>query len=262
MNKSSFFQDPDLDQVFLKDNEVLDKIVEFSDLKKTETVLEIGSGPGNLTEKLAAGCRKVLSIEVDERLKPELEEKFRKKNVEFIWGNALRILDGHKLKYDKVVSNPPYAICEPLINSLFRQKFKMAVLTLPWRFVERLTANPEEDFYSKLSLFTQSFFKIETLLRIEKDAWHPRPDTASMVLRLTPKKSEGADFLLREMILQDDKKLKNALREALVKTEGKTKKSAKSGIDKFKLSESLLEKKISEMSLEDVLSVVKRFVNG
>ena len=146
-----------------------------------------------------------------------------------------------------------------MIQALFSQKFKCAVLTLPWRFVERLTANPEESLYSKLSLFAQSFFRIETLLRIEKDAWHPRPDTASMVLRLTPKKPEGSDFLLREMALQDDKKLKNALREALVRAEGKTKRGARDVLGKIKIKEKLMDKKISEMSLEEILETVRRF---
>lgn len=258
MNKSDFFQDPELDQVFLKDESALEKIVEFAELKKNETVLEIGSGPGNLTELIAERCKKVMSIEIDERLRPRLEEKFRDRKVEFIWGNALNVL-GRKLKYDKIVANPPYAICEPLIQALFTQKFDCAILTLPWSFVERLTANPEERLYSKLSVFSHAFFRIETLYRIEKDAWHPRPDTASMVLRLTPKKPGGADFLLREMALQDDKKLKNALREALVSMKGKTKRGAREVLGKMDIPERLLNKKISEMSLEDVKDVVKRF---
>ncbi|MBN1897032.1 MAG: 16S rRNA (adenine(1518)-N(6)/adenine(1519)-N(6))-dimethyltransferase [Candidatus Aenigmarchaeota archaeon] len=262
MARSAFFQDPDLDQVFLRDEAVLEKIVGFAGLKKTDTVLEIGAGPGNLTEKLSSKCGKLISIEIDERLKPVLEEKFRGKNVRFIWGNAIAVLSKEKLRYDKLVANSPYAICEPLMHTLFTQKFSSAVLTLPWRFVERLAANPEEGYYSKLSLFSQSFFRIETLLRIEKDAWHPRPDTASMVVKLTPKKPEGSDVLVREIVLQDDKKLRNALREALMNTGAKTKRSAREELEKLGIREKILDRKVSEIPFDDLQDVIRRFDNA
>jgi 16S rRNA (adenine1518-N6/adenine1519-N6)-dimethyltransferase len=257
MNKDSLFQDPDLDQVFMTDENILKKIVEFSDLKKSDVVLEIGTGPGNLTEALAGKCRKVMTIEIDERLKPELEKRFFKKNIEIVWGNALDVIENGNFHYDKIVANPPYSISEALIKSLFRRKFESAVLTLPWRFVERLTANAEEDHYSRLSLFAQSFFRIESLLRVGKDAWRPRPDTMSMIIRITHKKPEARDVLLREMALQDDKKLKNALREAFTRIRGKTKRSARDELDDTGLRGKLLEKKISEMSMDDVNEVLR-----
>ncbi|MCK4819371.1 hypothetical protein KA005_26600, partial [bacterium] len=67
------FQDPELDQVFMTRESILEKIVEISDVKKSETVLEIGTGPGNLTEALAKKGKRMITIELDERLKPDLE---------------------------------------------------------------------------------------------------------------------------------------------------------------------------------------------
>jgi 16S rRNA (adenine1518-N6/adenine1519-N6)-dimethyltransferase len=258
MDKGALFQDPSLDQVFMTDASIIERIVEFSELKKDETVLEIGTGPGTLTEKLARKCKKVLTIEIDERLKPDLTRKFSKtKNVEVIWGNALEVIEKGKLHYDKIVANPPYAISEALVKSLLGKEFDSAILTLPWRFVERLTANPEEDHYSKLSLFSQAFFKVETLLRIEKDAWHPRPDTLSMVIRLSPRKPGARETLVRELFLQDDKKLKNALREALVKCKGNTKRTAKDAIEDTGLPKKILDKKISGMSMEEINDIIR-----
>ncbi len=260
MDKSDIFQDPDLDQVFMTDENVLSDIIELCDLKKSETVLEIGSGPGNLTEALAAKCKKVVTIEIDERRKDELEKKFSGKNVQIVWGNALEILEKKSVRFDRIVANPPYAISEALIKALFRHDFISSILTLPSKFVERLAANPEEDRYSRLSLFSQAFFKIETLLRVEKSAWTPSPDTSSFVVKLTPRKpADSRELLLREMSLQDDKKLKNALRDAMSKSDGKTKRSAMEVIRNAGVPKKLLDKKISEIGLRDIMEVAAKF---
>jgi 16S rRNA A1518/A1519 N6-dimethyltransferase RsmA/KsgA/DIM1 with predicted DNA glycosylase/AP lyase activity len=257
MRKGELFQDPELDQVFMTDGKMLERIVSFAEIGKTETVLEIGAGPGNLTEALAKKSKKVITIEIDERMKPGLEERFRKtKNVEIVWGNALDVLE-KGIRFDKIVANPPYAICEPLIRSLFGRKFMAAVMTMPWRFVERLTANPEEDFYSKISLFAQAFFRIETMLKVDRNAWTPRPDTMSFAVRLTPRQpKDWKENVLREMALQDDKKLKNALREALMKSKVRTKRVARKTLEDTGLPKKLLEKKISEASLGEIQKVM------
>jgi 16S rRNA (adenine1518-N6/adenine1519-N6)-dimethyltransferase len=266
---SGFYQDMDLDQVFMADEKILEKIVDYADLEKTETVLEIGTGSGNLTKALARKAKNVITIEIDERLKPALKKELGgQKNVKIIWGNALELIENVHLGFDKVISNPPYSISEPLIKTLFGRSFKLAILTMPWRFVERLTATPEEHAYSKLSLFAQSFFRIETLMPVNADAWSPRPDTKSFIIRLSPKKpADDKDMMLRELILQDDKKLKNALREAMIKSNLKsghekgTKRIARNAIDDIGFSQKMLEKKISEMGLGEIREVKNKIEN-
>lgn len=249
-------QDIKLDQVYMTDKKILEQIITFSDIKKDETILEIGAGPGNLTKLLTQMAKKVISIEIDMRLKESLLDTFKGvKNVEFIWENALEVLGNKDIKFDKMICNPPYSISEPMIKQLFKKKFKAAIITLPWRFVERLAANPEEANYSKLSLFFQVFFRMEILLRVPEDAWSPVPDTDGVIIRLTPKVIENAhDVVIKEVILQDDKKLKNSLMEAIVRAESETKRKAKNTIDDIGLSKSILEKKISEMSLKEIIN--------
>jgi len=254
-----FPQDPVLDQVFMVDAGILERIISVSEIRKTETVLEIGAGTGNLTKLLAKKSKKVIAIEIDERLKPVMKKELNGvNNVEVIWGNALEVLEERNLKFDKIVSNPPYSISEPLIRTLFRKEFRAAILTMPWKFVERLSANPEEPFYSKLSLFSQAFFRIETLLRVSSSAWTPKPDAESAVIRLTRKNDENKrEMVLRGLSLQDDKKLKNALREIIIESEKSTKRKAKDKMGDLGLPGNLLEKKISEMSLEEIGKVLK-----
>ena len=261
-----FSQDIGLDQVFMDDEKMLKRIVAGADLKKDETVLEIGPGPGNLTRMLAERSKKVIAIEIDPRLKEPLGKALvNLKNVRIIWGNALEAIENIDISFDKLVCNPPYSIAEPLIKALFRKRFKAAIMTLPWRFVERLTANPEEAYYSKLSLFAQSFFRIETLMMVPVGAWTPEPDMVGVVIKMVPYNAKTLpEIFLREFALQSDKKLKNALREAIIRSaairgKGKgTKKSAKNAMEGIDLNVKLLDKKISEMSLKEIKSVVKR----
>ena len=109
---------PDLsqDQAFMVDPKAIKWIVEQASLKKTDTVLEIGAGTGNLTRVIAKSGARVIAVEKDITLEKELRKKLgRFPSVEIVIGNALRLLDSWGIRFDKVVSNIPYAISEPLI---------------------------------------------------------------------------------------------------------------------------------------------------
>lgn len=112
-----------LGQNFLKDEEILNQIIESAGLTMEDNVIEIGPGQGALTEKLAKACKKVIAIELDDRLIPLLHTKFvGNENVEIIHDDILKInlpelvssfrfqASGHK-----VVANIPYYITAPII---------------------------------------------------------------------------------------------------------------------------------------------------
>jgi 16S rRNA (adenine1518-N6/adenine1519-N6)-dimethyltransferase len=81
-----------LGQNFLKDEAVLDRIIQAANLSKDEVVVEIGPGQGALTEKLAQVCGKVIAIEIDERLVEVLHTKFvGNQDIEIISGDILKI---------------------------------------------------------------------------------------------------------------------------------------------------------------------------
>jgi 16S rRNA (adenine1518-N6/adenine1519-N6)-dimethyltransferase len=258
---AEFPMDPLRDQFFLKDESSLQKIVSLAGLSKSDTVLEIGAGDGRLTEALAGKCKKVIAVEMDERLRPVLSKKFEKtRNVELLFGNALRLLPRLSGKYNVIVSNPPYSISEPLVKLLFGASFRHAVLTLPSDFVGRLAANPQEPAFSKLSLFASAFFRIETLLPVGKDAWEPMPRVGSVVVRLTPMKpASGRDRLVRSLALQSDKKLGNALREALAGLPGGTKRKARGEVSRAGIRQDLLGKRVASMSTGEIREVLEAF---
>ena len=77
-------------------------------------------------------------------------------------------------------------------------------------------------------MFAQAFFRIETILQVPDDAWHPRPDTTSVVVRLVRKDDPGIDDLfIQGLAMQSDKKLKNAIREIICLRSSWTRRSAR-----------------------------------
>ena len=250
------------DQIFLLDEDILNKIVSIANLKKADVVLEIGAGEGNLTKKLAERVERVYAIEEDE----ELARKLRKNlegmdNVIIIVGNALKIKFP---SFNKSVSNLPYSILEPLLKKLTKYDFDYCIFLVPSKFYYRLTAKEGEALFSKLSIFANLFYKIEYLDKIPKEAFYPKAKREGIIIKLSLKQSTDLrEEVLKELFRQDDKKLKNALREGLIKAFNKfgsalTKRQAREMIERLDINPFLLERKVSEFSTEDFLSVIKK----
>lgn len=247
------------DQHFMEDREILKRMVSLGVLKPRDSVLEIGPGTGNLTKHILRKGAKVTAVESDKRFKPLLERELGGK-VRLIFGNALKTMEN--VKFNKLISNLPYSICEPLVNILTKTGFDLAVLSVPEGFARILLAKPGERQYSKLSLKSQSFFSVRTAFRIPRNAFRPEPRTESVVIVLKPlsgrdyKKRPGK-YVTREIFLQPKKKLRNALMEALINLNknilgrNSTKNMAREAIKGKGIGERVLEKKVEEMSLKD-----------
>ncbi len=178
------------DQHFLQDFETARKIVNFLDIKPNERILEIGPGKGILTQYLHG---KVTLIEIDKKLCKYLKEKFPEFKV--VNNNILN----YNNDFDKIISNVPYSICEPLMNKLLKMKFKKAVLMFPEKFIAE----------GLLSLVMPHFFEIKNLLNASKTLFYPLPKINSKVLEIKHKIMNEREKALLNIYLQSDKKLKN-----------------------------------------------------
>jgi 16S rRNA (adenine1518-N6/adenine1519-N6)-dimethyltransferase len=243
------------DQAFMVDRKALKWIVEQAGLKKTDTVLEIGAGTGNLTRELARSGARVIAVEKDIALEEELRRRLaRLSNVEVVIGDALRLLDLREFRFDKLVSNIPYAISEALIQRLVFHEFELGVLTLPKSFASRLVAAQWEKQYSRLSFIFQCFFMVRDCLDLQRDAFRPVPKTNSVALSFI---SKPRNSLVCQIFLRPEMKAGNAFREALCSSMGMTKNQARLTINRLKPI-GILDKKVSELSLDEVKQMVSR----
>jgi 16S rRNA (adenine1518-N6/adenine1519-N6)-dimethyltransferase len=184
------------DQNFMIDVEIAKKIVFFLDVKEDEKILEIGPGKGMLTQFLRGN---ITVVEIDKQLCRELKESFP--NIRIINESVLT----YNGNFDKIISNVPYSICEPLMNKLLKMNFKKAILTVPINFMKK----------GVLNLVMNHFFEINELMKVNKHAFYPGPKIDSKVIEIKHKKLNEKENLLKKIYIQSDKKLKNVLKQNL-----------------------------------------------
>lgn len=242
------------DQAFMVDPKAIRWILEQACLKKTDTVLEIGAGTGNLTRELAKSGARVIAVERDITLEGELRKNLRGfPSTEIVIGNALKLLDSRGIRFNKLVSNIPYAISEPLIQRLIFHDFVLAVLALPKGFAHRLIAAPWEKEYSRLSFTFQRFFIVQSCLDLQRNSFRPIPKTNSVVIKFVSKPRNSVSC---QMLLRPEMRTKNALMEALCSAKKHTKNQARITIKSLNLS-NLLEKRVSELTVEEIKTIVR-----
>ena len=255
--------DPNLDQQHLIDDRLLEEMVDLADIKNTEIVLEVGAGCGNITELLAERAWKVYAIEKSQKFLPVLKHKLENcRDVHIIIGDALDI---EFPRFDKIVSNLPYSICEGLMQRLVHHDFRVGVLILPLSFARKIAASPDDPGYSKLTLMVSFFYDAQIEAIIKPDAYFPAPKVYTALVRLTPRVT--ADLrgqLIRGLFLQRDMKTKNVLKNALIAAHGAvlkaelTKREARKIVESFNIDPRLMNRRVARMSLEEVRDVIDK----
>jgi 16S rRNA (adenine1518-N6/adenine1519-N6)-dimethyltransferase len=190
------------------DEALIKRICDYSSLGKTESVLEIGAGTGNLTAELLSRAGRVYAIEKDPGFVEKLRGRFAlQKNLEIISGNALKT---DFPPTDKIASNLPYDISKKITEKILQQDYSIAVLVYQKEFAVKLSAKPGSENYRYISALTQSFAKIEVLETISPAAFAPQPKVNSAIVRLRQirKLDEGYMLFLRKLFNQRKKKVK------------------------------------------------------
>jgi 16S rRNA (adenine1518-N6/adenine1519-N6)-dimethyltransferase len=176
-----------LGQHFLSDPGILARIADSLQAGPADTVLEIGPGPGGLTEALTTRAGRVIAIEKDRDLIAPL--RARVPGVEVIEGDALTI-DWHKVAAPPflVTGNIPYNITSPLLEKALTPPEPDRIVFLVQKEVaDRITAAPATSEYGALSVGVQAVASAERLFTVPAGAFHPRPKVDSAVLRIVPR---------------------------------------------------------------------------
>ncbi|MFA7208657.1 MAG: 16S rRNA (adenine(1518)-N(6)/adenine(1519)-N(6))-dimethyltransferase RsmA [Parcubacteria group bacterium] len=191
-----------LGQNFLRDEKVLQKIINISALNAAGFVIEIGPGEGVLTEQLAQYAEKVIAIELDGELVPALAEKFKNNpNVEIIHEDILKINLPELLEKNqpstprayKVVANIPYYITSPIIRLFLEQTIQPEeiILMIQKEVAERIVAGPGQG--SILSVSVQYYATAEIMFAVGKQAFFPVPKVDSAVIKIIPTRKFDKD---------------------------------------------------------------------
>ena len=218
--------DKSLGQHFLVNDELLSRAIELGEVSAEDHVLEIGPGPGVLTEALLeTGCQ-VTAIEIDSVAVTHLKEAFRPE----IQSGNFTVLEGDALKekwpdsLTKVIANIPYQISSPLVEELTRyqrnprtQELEKVVLLVQEEFAERLVMEYESDVGS-LGMTVALDWDSEIEEKIPPHNFSPMPKVNSCYISMEPHGEEWpCDVrLVRQMIHlafgQRRKKLRSTLK--------------------------------------------------
>ena len=187
-----------LGQNFLLDLNLTSRIARSAGPLEDTTVLEVGPGPGGLTRALlAAGAKKVIAIEKDQRCLPALEE------IAAHYPGRLTIIEGDALTFDletldhdgslKIIANLPYNIGTALLmkwidGAQWPPIFNDLVLMFQREVAERIVATPDTPHdYGRLSVFCGWRTDAKILFDVSPQAFTPPPKVVSSVVRVTPR---------------------------------------------------------------------------
>ena len=184
-----------LGQNFLRDPEVIRKIVSSLKPTKEDVLLEIGCGRGALTQHLVGTIRQFIGIELDTKLWSELNARFCNPSVLFLNQDILKV-NLHTLlgtlaiesALIKIVGNIPYYISSLVVHWLTKQAESLDSATIMFQreVAERLLALPGTKEYGLLTLLGQYYFRVSPVLLVGHKAFWPIPKVDSQVLRFDP----------------------------------------------------------------------------
>ena len=201
INKYDFRFKKSFGQNFLIDSNIISKIIGAADVQADDFILEIGPGIGTLTQHLAYSAGKVVSVEIDSRLIPVLEDTLNGyENAEIINEDILKadikgIIDERSSgKRIKVIANLPYYVTTPVIMELLAICDKISSITVMVQkeVADRMAASPGTKDYGALSLAVNYFSEPKKITDVSPNCFMPRPDVTSSVIQLNIKENRQA----------------------------------------------------------------------
>ena len=180
-------------QNFLVDLHVLGKILRAAEIGSEDVCLEIGPGIGSLTQLMGEAAKRVISVEIDNRLIPLLEENLAAyDNIEIVNSDFME-LDLPSFFEEKaidrpvkVVANLPYYITTPIIMGLFESGVPLDSITVMVQeeVAKRMQAKPGTKDYGALSLAVQYYAEPTIAAYVPQNCFIPRPGVGSAVIHL------------------------------------------------------------------------------
>lgn len=231
MKKYNIRANKNLGQNFLINEDVVNKIVDCSQIKKEDLVIEIGPGLGTLTKCLLEKAGKVICIELDTKMLQILEDRFSLyDNFELINNDVLKVdlksiikteKESKKINNVKIVANLPYYITTPIIMKLLEEKLELESITvmIQKEVADRLIAIPGQKDTGAITYSVYYYASSEGIVEVPNSSFIPEPEVTSKVIKLNirkepivkPKDIEKMFKIIKYAFTQKRKTLLNSL---------------------------------------------------
>lgn len=262
-----------LGQNFLINQEVLDNIIDKSEIIEDDMVIEIGPGLGTLTNELLKKAGKVICVELDSKMISILKERFRNNekleiiNDDILKVNLKKIIEENKesgkIKNVKIVANLPYYITTPIIMKLLEEKLDIECITVMMQkeVAERLIEVPGGKNTGAITYTVYYYCDSEKIMEVPNSSFIPEPDVTSEVIKMNLRKNPVVQLddpkvmfmIIKSAFMQRRKTLLNAL------TNSKVFLSKQEGIEilnSLKLDEDVRAEKLSIQDFADIAKII------
>lgn len=199
-------------QNFLVDNNILNGIVNASELNKNIGVIEIGPGLGSLTEHLVNNAGFVLCYEIDSELISYLEDNlksysnFKILNQDILEADINNDIETYFKNYDRiyVVANLPYYITTPIILGLLEKTDRISkyVMMMQKEVADRICGNPKTKDYNALSIAIKYRAEAKKAFNVSRECFIPAPNVDSSVIVLNVYENKKYNVLDEEFFFK------------------------------------------------------------
>ncbi len=223
-----------LGQNFLINSEVVENIVQSSDITKDDMVIEIGPGLGVLTKYLLEKAKKVVCIELDTKMVKILQDRFSEyDNIEIINTDVLKInlneiIEKNKgeIRKVKVVANLPYYITTPIIMKLIEDRLDIESITvmIQKEVADRLIEIPGGKNTGAITYTVYYYCTSKKIMEVPNTSFIPEPEVTSEIIKMDLRYKPVVDVenpqimfrIIKSAFMQRRKTLLNALTNANV----------------------------------------------
>ena len=252
-------------QNFLINQDIVDEIIEKSEINNNDVVIEIGPGLGTLTKALAAVAKKVIAVELDENMVKILKERPLGNNIAIIHDDILKVDLKSIIEENesvKVVANLPYYITTPIIMTLLENRYNLESITVMVQkeVGRRLCSEPGSKEYGAITVSVKYYSDAKIIIDVPKDNFIPSPEVDSCVIKLDIRKhpivnlkNEKLFFeLIKNGFCQRRKTILNSL-----PGDGITKEKLKDILHELSISEKLRAEDLSIYDFANISNLVE-----
>lgn len=271
MKKYKIKANKNLGQNFLINSEVVENIVNSSEITNEDMVIEIGPGLGTLTKYLLEKAGKVLCVELDSKMIKILQDRFSiYDNFEVINADVLKLnlndiisenKKQGKIKNVKVVANLPYYITTPIIMKLLEEKLDIKSITvmIQKEVADRLIETPGGKNTGAITYTVYYYCDSEKIMEVPNSSFIPEPEVTSEVIKMNLRSKPVVDIdnnkvmfmVIKSAFIQRRKTLLNALTNTKVFL---NKEEGLKILNELNLNENV---RAEELSIQDFANIAK-----